>query len=128
MKVIQIFFCSLLRILYVSIQLSGEMFQHIHIPGGRFRQQTRLNAVQCFITNSKQLRNRGKMRKWMIVKREILASGLQSRIVTIRDPATSCWSVGRQQVGQQCLIDLHICSLAERVPILAQNSAFLSSQ
>ena len=40
----------------------------------------------------------------------------------------SCWSVGRQHVGQRRLVDLHGCVLADGVPVLPQNSLGLPTQ
>lgn len=47
----------------------------------------------------------------------------KAEVVTTGDPAMSHWSVGRQQVGQQHLIDPHNYSLLEGEPVLPWNSS-----
>ena len=45
-------------------------------------------------------------------------------MVTTRVPVMSHWSAEEgQQVNQQCLIELHDCSLMEEVPYLPWNSS-----
>ena len=60
---------------------------------------------------------------WMlaIVKGGFLANSLEGTVTT-RDPATSHWCVGRQQVGQQRLVDMHSCRSVEGLPLLPRSS------
>lgn len=90
---------------------------YIHIPRGRLRHKQGQMLSDWFITNSKQLRNAGKVGRLEMVERNF------SEWVTIMGTVVLCWSVVGCRSVSNILLTCMSASFLEGVPILLLNSS-----